>query len=33
LPVALSGGNKENCEPLAGDTLSTFPRKIIPGRA
>ena len=27
LPVALSGGNNANCEPLAGDRLSTLPRE------
>src|SRR5262249_43286877 len=31
LPVALSGGNRANCEPLAGAISSTFPRITCPG--
>src|SRR5262249_9622242 len=31
LPVALSGGNSENCAPEAGDQLSTWPCRTLPG--
>src|SRR5262249_45427436 len=30
-PVALSGGSKANCEPLAGAISSTLPLKTFPG--
>lgn len=33
LPVALSGGNRLNSEPEAGEKLSTVPSKRLPGTA
>ena len=32
LPVALSGGSRLNCEPLAGAMLSTWPQTVTPGK-
>ena len=32
LPVALSGGSSVNCEPLAGEMLSTRPVTTTPGK-
>jgi hypothetical protein len=32
LPVALSGGSRLNCEPLAGAMLSTWPVTTTPGK-
>src|SRR2546426_5600128 len=32
-PVALSGGSSENRAPVAGEMLSTWPRKCAPGYA
>src|SRR5262249_40924485 len=31
LPVALSGGSKANVDPLAGETRSTWPRRVTSG--
>src|SRR5262245_59963864 len=33
LPVALSGGNSANCEPVAGEISSTYPLIFTPGKA